>query len=53
MYTNKITINKMLNGTMMINVMKLKMIADYLGVNVIELTSINREQYDINIVIVS
>ena len=50
LHTNKQTINKMLNGTSIINVVELKMIADYLEVNVRKLTSIDKEMSDSNII---
>lgn len=34
LHTNKKTINKMLSGTSIINEIELRLIADYLGVNV-------------------
>ncbi|SFH64899.1 Helix-turn-helix [Selenomonas ruminantium] len=40
--TNKQTVNKMLNGTRMINAVELKAIADYLGVRMEELTQISK-----------
>ena len=40
--TNKQTVNKMLNGTRMINAVELKAIADYLGVRMEELTKISK-----------
>ena len=50
LHTNKQTINKMLNGTSMINANELRLIADYLGVNVRQLTSIDKEINDSNII---
>ena len=48
--TNKQTVNKMLNGTRMINAMELKSIAEYLGVKMEELTRIPSEPSDTNVV---
>ena len=48
--TNKQTVNKMLNGTRMINAVELKAIADYLGVKMEELTRITAVNADTNIV---
>lgn len=48
--TNKQTVNKMLNGTRMINAVELKSIADYFGVKMEELTRISSEQVDMNVV---
>ena len=48
--TNKQTVNKMLNGTRMINAVELNAIAKYLGVKMEELTSITPERADTNIV---
>lgn len=48
--TNKQTVNKMLNGTRMINAVELKAIADYLGVKMEELTRISSRQADTNVV---
>ena len=48
--TNKQTVNKMLNGTRMINAVELKVIADYLGVRMEELTRISPEYGDTDIV---
>ena len=50
LHTNKQTINKMFNGTSMINANELRLIADYLGVKIEELTMIGKESYDNNIV---
>ena len=50
LHTNKQTINKMLNGTSIINAVELKMIADYLEVKIEELTKIDKKSYDNNIV---
>lgn len=47
---NKQTVNKMLNGTRMINAVELKSIADYLGVKMEELTRITSIKTDTNIV---
>ena len=48
--TNKQTVNKMLNGTRMINAVELKAIADYLGVRMEELTKISKAYSDTNVV---
>ena len=48
--TNKQTVNKMLNGTRMINAVELKSIANYLGVRMEELTRITITHADTNIV---
>ena len=48
--TNKQTVNKMLNGTRMINAVELKSIAEYLGVKMEELTRISYKQADTNVV---
>ena len=48
--TNKQTVNKMLNGTRMINAVELKAIADYLGVRMEELTKISKAHFDTNVV---
>jgi transcriptional regulator with XRE-family HTH domain len=48
--TNKQTVNKMLNGTRMINAVELKAIADYLDVKMEELTRITAVNVDTNIV---
>lgn len=48
--TNKQTVNKMLNGTRMINAVELKSIAEYLGVKMEELTKIASIHADTNIV---
>lgn len=47
--TNKQTVNKMLNGTRMINAIELKQIADFLGVTMEELTKIHVQPVDIDI----
>ena len=47
--TNKQTVNKMLNGTRMINAVELKSIAEYLGVKMEELTKIPSIHADTNI----
>ena len=44
--TNKQTVNKMLNGSRMINAIELKSIAEYLGVRMEELTRIIPEHKD-------
>ncbi len=44
--TNKQTVNKMLNGTRMINAVELKAIVDYLGVRMEELTKISKAHSD-------
>ena len=48
--TNKQTVNKMLNGTRMINAVELKSIAEYLGVKMEELTKIPSIHADTNMV---
>lgn len=48
--TNKQTVNKMLNGTRMINAIELKVIAQYLGVKMEELTRIIPNHADANVV---
>ena len=48
--TKKQTVNKMLNGTRMINAVELKSIAEYLGVKMEELTRISSGQADTNVV---
>ena len=48
--TNKQTVNKMLNGTRMINAVELKAIADYLGVRMEELTKISKAHSDTSVV---
>lgn len=48
--TNKQTVNKMLNGARMINAAELKAIADYLGVNMEELTKIPSDHADTDII---
>ena len=48
--TNKQTVNKMLNGTRMINAVELKSSAEYLGVKMEELTKIPSIHADTNIV---
>lgn len=48
--TNKQTVNKMLNGTRMINAVELKSIADFLGVKMEELTRISSQAADTNVV---
>lgn len=48
--TTKQTVNKMLNGTRMINAAELKSIADYLGVKMEELTRISSVQTDTDVV---
>lgn len=50
LHTNKQIINKMLNGISIINAIELRLIADYLGVNVRKLTSIDKEINDSNII---
>ena len=50
LHTNKQIINKMLNGISIINAIELRLIADYLGVNVRKLTSIDKEMSDSNII---
>lgn len=48
--TNKQTVNKMLNGSRMINAVELKSIAKYLGVKMEDLTKITAEYIDPSIV---
>ena len=48
--TNKQTVNKMLNGTRMINATELNAIARYLGVKMEELTRLTSNNVDTNIV---
>ena len=48
--TNKQTVNKMLNGSRMINAIELKQIADFLGVKMEELTKIRATAADTDIV---
>lgn len=48
--TKKQTVNKMLNGTRMINAVELKSIAEYLGVKMEELTKIPSIHADTNMV---
>lgn len=48
--TNKQTVNKMLNGSRMINAIELKQISDFLGVKMEELTRLSEDFVDINIV---
>ncbi len=48
--TNKQTVSKMLNGTRMINAIELKQIADFLGVKMEELTKIQGNTVDTDIV---
>lgn len=48
--TNKQTVNKMLNGTRMINAIELKQIADFLGVKMEELTKIQSNAVDTDVV---
>lgn len=48
--TNKQTINKMLNGSRMINAIELKMIADFFGIKMEELTRISRTPIERDIV---
>ncbi len=48
--TNKQTVNKMLNGTRMINAVELKSIAEYLGVRMEELTKISPGHTDTDVV---
>ena len=48
--TNKQTVSKMLNGARMINAIELKQIADYLGVRMEELTNIQGNIVDTDIV---
>lgn len=48
--TTKQTVNKMLNGSRMINAIELKMIADFLGVKMEELTKMPEEIQEENVV---
>ena len=48
--TNKQTVSKMLNGARMINAIELKQIADFLGVKMEELTKIQGNTVDTDIV---
>jgi transcriptional regulator with XRE-family HTH domain len=48
--TNKQTVNKMLNGSRMINAIELKRISDFLGVSMEELTRIPEKAVDTDIV---
>ncbi|MDY5497278.1 MAG: helix-turn-helix domain-containing protein [Anaerobutyricum sp.] len=48
--TTKQTVNKMMNGSRMINAIELKKIADYLGVRMEELTRIPEEDIDTNVI---
>ena len=48
--TNKQTVSKMLNGARMINAVELKQIADFLGVKMEELTKIQGNTVDTDIV---
>lgn len=48
--TNKQTVNKMLNGSRMINAIELKRISDFLGVSMEELTRIQAKTVDTDIV---
>ena len=48
--TNKQTVSKMLNGTRMINAIELKQISEYLGVKMEELTKIQANTVDTDIV---
>jgi transcriptional regulator with XRE-family HTH domain len=48
--TNKQTVNKMLNGSRMINAIELKRISDFLGVSMEELTKIPEKAVDTDIV---
>lgn len=48
--TNKQTVNKMLNGSRMINAIELKSISDYLGVKMEQLTKISSGYEDTDIV---
>ncbi len=47
---NKQTINKMMNGTRMINAIELKTISEYLGVKMEELTKMSSEYKDTDMV---
>lgn len=48
--TNKQTISKMLNGSRMINAVELKLIAEFLGVKMEELTRVHENLVDTDIV---
>lgn len=48
--TNKQTVSKMLNGTRMINAIELKQIADFLGVKMEQLTKMQRNTIDTDLV---
>lgn len=48
--TNKQTVNKMLNGSRMINAVELKCIAEFLGVSMEELTRVRDNSVDTDIV---
>ena len=48
--TNKQTISKMLNGSRMINAIELKRIAEFLGVKMEELTKLQGDSVDTDIV---
>ena len=48
--TNKQTVSKMLNGARMINAIELKQIADFLGVKMEELTKIQGNTVDTDVV---
>lgn len=48
--TNKQTVNKMINGSRMINAIELKQIADFLGVKMEELTKIPAKTTDTDLV---
>ena len=48
--TNKQTINKMLNGSRMINAIELMMIADFFGVKMEELTKISKTPIERDII---
>ncbi|MFV0341908.1 MAG: helix-turn-helix domain-containing protein [Anaerocolumna sp.] len=48
--TNKQTVNKMLNGSRMINAIELRQISDFLGVKMEELTRIQTKVVDTDIV---
>lgn len=50
LHTNKQTVNKMLNGSRMINAIELKQIADFLGVKMEELTKIPQNVSDTDVI---
>ena len=50
LHTNKQTVNKMLNGSRMINAIELKQIADFLGVKMEEMTKIPQNVSDTDVI---